>query len=131
MLISAYLDATTEVLKQGWCQGAASRGADGANAPMDEAVAWCLDGALYKVQLGLPKNTGYIEYKNAGDFLDRQFQAMGTRMIAFNDKDGQTQDGVVAFVTNAANKARAVEIAEAEAAVVAAATAAQGKNDGA
>lgn len=122
MLVSEYLDKAAEHLAAGWCQGVGTKGKDGGPAPIDEAASLCLDSALYKVHLGMNDVNSYAMYQKVSAFVDQELAHRDppSKMIAFNDAEGQTQEAVVGFVKNAAAKMRASEEEQAKAAAAAA-----------
>jgi len=123
MLISEYLDRAAVMLEAegGWCQGAAAKTADGKPAAMgsEEAMAHCMDGALYEVSLTrsiLIPAERYTEYNAAIQYLEAHVKVATTKeengkktfqtLVEFNDDATQTQANVVNFIKKSAEAAR-------------------------
>ena len=84
----AVIAGMMERISKGWCQGSSAEDADGrgVGASEDEAVAWCLWGALLAVGA-----TDEDEVKVSGA-IHRQVHR---DMLDWNDEPGRTQEDVL------------------------------------
>lgn len=79
-----------------WTQGASAHAGDGlaTGACQDDAICWCLGGAI--------ERTGYGHFSAVGDALKYFTATTGGALVSFNDAPGRTQAEVVAKLREAA-----------------------------
>jgi hypothetical protein len=105
--VSTVLQEAQALVRKGWCRGAMARDSVGDAVPYlsDEAVAFCVVGALEKVLLGVDKDSSpgqpslYMRLRSQA--VRALTSVTGLSPAAFNDTHGRTQKEILQLFSQA------------------------------
>lgn len=100
MTVKDHLAAARARIAQGWCQGVPARSAQGAetDADADDAVSWCIYGALAKADC----DVGGQHHEHSANIIRHAVQRHGTMFVSqWNDNPARTQADVLKLFDDA------------------------------